>query len=156
MNRKPMAAIRDVVLYGLCGGLLIAALRLADYRFLVIEHAVRIYGALIAALFAGLGIWLGLTARRTRIVVREVPVPTERPGPGGRPIRPERRADPGAGPDAAGAGDPGAHRRPVVSRERRRGDHYLFTEPFPIGLLVTAISASVLRRKKPVVPARSC
>jgi ATP/maltotriose-dependent transcriptional regulator MalT len=36
-------------------------LRLTEYRFLVLEHSVEIYGALIAAIFAALGIWLGLT-----------------------------------------------------------------------------------------------
>jgi DNA-binding CsgD family transcriptional regulator len=66
-------------MYGLCGGLLIAALKLAEYRFLVIEHSVEIYGALIAALFAGLGIWLGLTLTRKETVVKEVPVPAAGP-----------------------------------------------------------------------------
>jgi DNA-binding CsgD family transcriptional regulator len=67
---------KDLLIYGVCGGLLIAALRLVEYRFLVVEHSVEIYGALIAALFAGVGIWLGRTLRRTRevVVVREVPV----------------------------------------------------------------------------------
>jgi DNA-binding CsgD family transcriptional regulator len=48
---------------------------------LVIERSVEIYGALIAALFAGLGIWLGLTITRKKpeVVVREVRVPIEAP-----------------------------------------------------------------------------
>jgi hypothetical protein len=50
--------VRDILLYGLCGGVLIAVLKLTEYRFLVVEHSVEIYGALVAALFAGLGIWL--------------------------------------------------------------------------------------------------
>lgn len=41
------------MVYGICGGLLIVALKLTEYRFLVLEHSVEIYGALIAALFAG-------------------------------------------------------------------------------------------------------
>jgi DNA-binding CsgD family transcriptional regulator len=57
---------RDIVLYGLCGGVLITLLKLTEYRFLVVEHSVEIYGALIAALFSGLGIWLGLTLTRKR------------------------------------------------------------------------------------------
>jgi DNA-binding CsgD family transcriptional regulator len=62
--------------YGLAGGFLIAALRLAEYKFLVIEHSFAIYAALIAALFAGVGIWLGLTLTKTEevVVVKEVPV----------------------------------------------------------------------------------
>lgn len=66
---------KAVLLYGLCGGVLIAALRLAEYRFLVVEHSVEVYGGLIALLFASVGIWLGLTITRTTqvVVVREVP-----------------------------------------------------------------------------------
>jgi len=58
---KMRRAVRDILLYGLCCGVLIAVLRLTEYRFLVVEHSVEIYGGLIAAIFAGLGIWLGLT-----------------------------------------------------------------------------------------------
>jgi DNA-binding CsgD family transcriptional regulator len=73
-------AVSEILLYGLSGGLLIAALKLAEYRFLVVEHSVEIYGALIAALFAGLGIRLGVTlTRKQTIVVKEVPVPMTGP-----------------------------------------------------------------------------
>lgn len=67
---------KHVLLYGLLGGLLIAALRFIEYRWIVVEHSLEIYAALIAALFAGLGIWLGLrlTRRVETVVVREVPV----------------------------------------------------------------------------------
>jgi NarL family two-component system response regulator LiaR len=72
---------RHVLMYGLIGGVLIAALKWTEYRFLVVEHSVEIYGGLIAATFAVLGIWLGLklTGRQQTIVVREVPVPAGRP-----------------------------------------------------------------------------
>jgi DNA-binding CsgD family transcriptional regulator len=65
-----------ILVYGLLGGLLIAALKFVEYRFLVLEHSVEIYGGLIALLFAGLGIWLGLklTRKKEVIVVKEVPV----------------------------------------------------------------------------------
>jgi two-component system, NarL family, response regulator LiaR len=68
---------KHVLLYGLLGGVLIAALKLIEYRWLVVEHSFEIYGGLVAALFAGLGIWLGLrlTRRTETIVVREVAVP---------------------------------------------------------------------------------
>jgi NarL family two-component system response regulator LiaR len=67
---------RHVLLYGLLGGVLIAGLKLIEYRWLVVEHAVEIYGGLIAAVFASLGIWLGLKLTRPRetVVVREVRV----------------------------------------------------------------------------------
>ena len=72
---------RHILLYGLIGGILIAALKWMEYRFLVIEHSVEIYGGLIAATFAVLGIWLGLklTGRQERVVIKEVPVPTGEP-----------------------------------------------------------------------------
>src|ERR1700731_2729891 len=72
---------RHVLMYGLIGGILIALLRWTEYRFLVIEHSLEIYGGLIAATFAVLGIWLGLklTGTRQRIVVKEVPVPAGEP-----------------------------------------------------------------------------
>lgn len=65
----PLPVKKAALVYGLCGGMLIAALRLAEYRFLVLEHSVEIYGALVASLFAGLGIWLGLTLTRRKEVV---------------------------------------------------------------------------------------
>lgn len=66
-----------ILLYGLLGGVLIALLRVIQYRWLLVEHSVEIYGAIIAALFASLGIWLGLRLTRPKpdVVVREVPVP---------------------------------------------------------------------------------
>ena len=65
-----------VLLYGLLGGVLIAVLNLIEYRWLVVEYSVEIYGGLVAAVFASLGIWLGLrlTRRTQTIVVREVMV----------------------------------------------------------------------------------
>lgn len=67
-------ALRGIVLYGLCGGLLILVLRLTEYRFLIVEHSVELYGALVATLFAGLGIWLGLTlTKKPAILVKEIP-----------------------------------------------------------------------------------
>ena len=68
---------KHILIYGLCGGVLIVLLKLVEYRFLVIQHSIEIYGGLIALLFAVLGIWLGLklTKNKETIVVREVPAP---------------------------------------------------------------------------------
>lgn len=67
---------RHVLMYGSIGGILIAILKWTEYRFLVVEHSVEIYGGLIAATFAVLGIWLGLklTGKRETIVVKEIAV----------------------------------------------------------------------------------
>ena len=83
---------RHVLIFGLVGGLLIATLQYTEYRFVIIEHSVELYGALIAILFASFGIWLGLRITRSRetgsreniretVVVREVLVPAEAPAP---------------------------------------------------------------------------
>jgi NarL family two-component system response regulator LiaR len=72
---------RHVLIFGLVGGLLVATLQYTEYRFVIIEHSIELYGALIAILFATFGIWLGLRITRSRetVVVREVLVPAEAP-----------------------------------------------------------------------------
>ena len=50
---------KHVLTYGAIGGLLIALLQWTQYRFLIVEHSVEVYGGLVAATFAVLGIWLG-------------------------------------------------------------------------------------------------
>jgi hypothetical protein len=76
---------RHVLIFGLVGGLLIATLQYTEYRFVIIEHSVELYSALVAILFATFGIWLGLRITRSRetiretVVVREVLVPAEAP-----------------------------------------------------------------------------
>jgi hypothetical protein len=99
---------RHVLIFGLVGGLLIATLQYTEYRFVVIEHSVELYGALVAILFATFGIWLGLR-RREKIVVREVLAPL--------------------------------YQNPLVNMA------YTIMEPLPVGLLITLISAALLRRK---------
>ena len=70
---------RHVLIFGLVGGLLIAALQYTEYRFVVIEHSVELYGALVAILFAAFGIWLGLRITRRRDPTRENVVERETP-----------------------------------------------------------------------------
>ena len=57
---------KHVFVYGLLGGMLIVLLKVIEYRYLVIEHSIEIYGGLVAAVFAGLGIWLSLKLTRPR------------------------------------------------------------------------------------------
>jgi ATP/maltotriose-dependent transcriptional regulator MalT len=70
---------KHILIYGLCGGVLIVLLKLVEYRFLVIQHSIEIYGGLIALLFAVLGIWLGLKLTKTKetIIVKEVLLPAQ-------------------------------------------------------------------------------
>jgi ATP/maltotriose-dependent transcriptional regulator MalT len=82
---------RHALIFGLVGGLLIATLQYTEYRFVVIEHSVELYGALVAILFAAFGIRLGLRITRRRdtiretvretVVVKEILVPAEAPAP---------------------------------------------------------------------------
>jgi DNA-binding CsgD family transcriptional regulator len=65
---------RHVLIFGLVGGLLIATLQYTEYRFVIIEHSVELYGALVAILFATFGIWLGLRITRRRETIRETVV----------------------------------------------------------------------------------
>jgi ATP/maltotriose-dependent transcriptional regulator MalT len=69
---------RQVLIFGLAGGVLVTLLKLSEYQFLVIRHSFEIYGALIAAAFATLGIWLGvrLTAPRRISMAPEPATPT--------------------------------------------------------------------------------
>ncbi|MEO8452810.1 MAG: LuxR C-terminal-related transcriptional regulator, partial [Gemmatimonadota bacterium] len=72
---------KSVLLYGLLGGALIALLKAIEYRYLVVDHSVEIYGGLVALAFVSLGIWLGLriTGRTELVIVREVSVPATAP-----------------------------------------------------------------------------
>jgi NarL family two-component system response regulator LiaR len=82
---------RHALIFGLVGGILIATLQYTEYRFVIIEHSVELYSALVAILFAAFGIWLGLRITRRRetvhetiretVVVREVLVPAQAPTP---------------------------------------------------------------------------
>jgi DNA-binding CsgD family transcriptional regulator len=68
---------RHILIYGVIGGILITLLKLIEFRFLVIQRSLEIYGGLVAAIFAGLGIWLGfrLVKKEQKVVIQELPVP---------------------------------------------------------------------------------
>ena len=80
---------RHVLLFGGGAGVLIAAMQFAEYRFLVVEHSIEIYVAIVASAFAAAGIWLGLKIVKPKVVVErvavevpvEVRVPVEVPVP---------------------------------------------------------------------------
>lgn len=67
---------KHLLIYGLCGGLLIVLLKTIEYRFLIIQRSIEIYGGLIALFFASVGIWLGLklTKKKETVIVKEIPV----------------------------------------------------------------------------------
>lgn len=67
---------RQVLVFGVFGGLLIIVLQLVEYRFLILSYSLEMYGVVVAAIFAAVGIWLGLklTRKEQVVVVKEVPV----------------------------------------------------------------------------------
>jgi len=78
---------RHVLLCGFIGGMLITLLKWSEYRFLVVEHSVKIYGGLTAATFAVLGVWLGLKMagrRQQEMLVKQMPAP-----PAAEPFAPD-------------------------------------------------------------------
>jgi DNA-binding CsgD family transcriptional regulator len=61
---RGLATLAGILGFGAAGALGVVALSLAEYRFLVVEHSVEIYVALVASLFAAVGIWLGRSLGR--------------------------------------------------------------------------------------------
>lgn len=91
---------RHILIFGLVGGVLIATLQYTEYRFVVIEHSVELYSALIAILFAGFGIWLGLRMTRGRDRTRETGVVAGEAAPAagaGKPAAVDASQQQGAG-----------------------------------------------------------
>lgn len=67
---------RQIVLWGAAGGLLIALLKLIEYKHFVHEYPSEMYGGLVALIFTVVGIYLGLKWTRAKhvVVIKEVPV----------------------------------------------------------------------------------
>ena len=74
---------KQVLAWGAAGGVLIALLKVIEYKHFVREYPASIYGGLVALIFTAVGITLGLKWTRTRevVVVKEVPVPVSASGP---------------------------------------------------------------------------
>jgi DNA-binding CsgD family transcriptional regulator len=68
--------IRPVVLWAAGGGVLIALLKVIEYKHFVREYPAGMYGGLVALIFTIIGIYLGLklTSPKEVVVVKEVPV----------------------------------------------------------------------------------
>jgi DNA-binding CsgD family transcriptional regulator len=59
MTAKP-TKLRFLLLYGLAIGVLLSLMAWSKYRFMVIDHAMEMYVLLVAAVFVGVGVWVGL------------------------------------------------------------------------------------------------
>ena len=69
----------SLILYGLTLGLLLVALQLAHYRWIILEQAQEWYFGLIALLFTVVGIWAGHRWRQKR----DAAAPANEPPPAG-------------------------------------------------------------------------
>jgi NarL family two-component system response regulator LiaR len=72
--RRRRETVKQVALYGAIGGVLIALLKLIEYKHFVREYPSEIYGGLLALIFTAIGIYLGLKWTRAKevVVIREV------------------------------------------------------------------------------------
>lgn len=68
--------MKNIILYGLVLGLLIAGIKYSEFKFLVINNTFEIYGGIIAVLFTVLGVWVGLkfVKKKEVTVIKEVMV----------------------------------------------------------------------------------
>jgi two-component system, NarL family, response regulator LiaR len=75
--------VKRAIGYGLLGGVLIALLKVLEYRTFLHAYPFEVYGGLVAALFSALGVYLGLrwARSRERVAVREAPAPRPEASP---------------------------------------------------------------------------
>ncbi|HEX7180928.1 MAG TPA: LuxR C-terminal-related transcriptional regulator [Thermoanaerobaculia bacterium] len=73
--------MKRVILYGLAGGLLIALLKVLEYKHFVRAYPTEIYGGLVAVIFSAVGLYFGLRWARPKevVVVKEIRVPETEP-----------------------------------------------------------------------------
>ena len=64
--------MKRTLLIGAVGGVLVALLKLIEYKHFVQTYPAELYGGLIAVIFTGLGIYFGLKWTRKEVVIREV------------------------------------------------------------------------------------
>jgi NarL family two-component system response regulator LiaR len=72
---------KDILLYGGLSGVIIVLLKLTEYRFLILDNKIELYGGVIALVFVVLGIWFGtkMAKKKEVIVVKEVMVNNDAP-----------------------------------------------------------------------------
>jgi NarL family two-component system response regulator LiaR len=76
--------MKRILLYGAAGGLLIALLKVIEYKHFVHAYPTEIYGGLVAVIFTVVGVYVGLRwtgPAKEVVVVREVEVRVREVGP---------------------------------------------------------------------------
>lgn len=71
--------MKQLAIYGICGGILIASMQFVEYRFLIVERSTKMYGLIVAIAFAAVGLGLGWRLTRKEIVIKHVEVPVPVP-----------------------------------------------------------------------------
>jgi two-component system, NarL family, response regulator LiaR len=66
--------MKKLIIYGLVLGALIALLKIAEYKFIISDHSIEIYGGLIALIFTVIGVWSGLKLVKPKVQIKEVVV----------------------------------------------------------------------------------
>jgi DNA-binding NarL/FixJ family response regulator len=72
MSRPSRETLGHIAFYGVIGAILTLVLQLVEYRWLIIGHSFEVYGAIVAVLFAAVGIWAGRKLTRPEVVERQV------------------------------------------------------------------------------------
>ncbi|WP_420156066.1 response regulator transcription factor [Siphonobacter sp.] len=63
---------RSFLSYGLVLGLLLSLLAWSKYRWLMLDHTTEIYVLILAGVFIGVGIWVGLRWTAPQVIEKEV------------------------------------------------------------------------------------
>ncbi|PQA59057.1 response regulator transcription factor [Siphonobacter curvatus] len=63
---------RSFLSYGLVLGLLLSLLAWSKYRWLMLDHTTEIYVLVLAGVFIGVGIWVGLRWMAPQVIEKEV------------------------------------------------------------------------------------
>lgn len=69
---------RTIIIYGIAMAVLIAILKLVEYKYFVRDLPLEFYIGVIAVMFTGLGIWAGLRLTRPKVIEVQVSGPFER------------------------------------------------------------------------------
>ena len=64
--------MRRGLLYGTLGGVLLVLLKVIEYQHVIRAYPTEVYGGLVALLFTGVGIYVGLRLTRPKVVEVEV------------------------------------------------------------------------------------
>jgi len=78
---------RKIIIYGVTLALLTISMKLLEYKMVIVNHSLELYGGALALIFTVLGIYVGgkLTAKKEVLIERTVYVPE--PAVAGAPVQ---------------------------------------------------------------------